>query len=310
MKKKATTVILILVFFLGLSLLLYPSISDWYNSYHQSRVVVSFAEAVSRVNDEEYREMMDAAQDYNRRLAIEDRLGERLTAEQLDDYESQLDITGTGIMGYIEIHKIRCILPIYHGIDDGVLQIAIGHIPWSSLPIGGAGSHSVLSGHRGLPSARLFTDIDKLDEGDTFIIRTMNKVLTYEVDQIRIVQPNETYDLRIIPGEDLCTLVTCTPYGVNTHRLLVRGHRVENDIPNAANITADALLYKPYYVAPIVAAPILLILFIMMLITTSSGYRQRKEAARKRAFDALSDLTEEDEDEDYAEEQDEENIHY
>ena len=202
MKKKATTVILILVFFLGLSLLLYPSISDWYNSYHQSRVVVSFAEAVSRVNDEEYREMMDAAQDYNRRLAIEDRLGERLTAEQLDDYESQLDVTGTGIMGYIEIHKIRCILPIYHGIDDGVLQIAIGHIPWSSLPIGGAGSHSVLSGHRGLPSARLFTDIDKLDEGDTFIIRTMNKVLTYEVDQIRIVQPNETYDLRIIPGED------------------------------------------------------------------------------------------------------------
>ena len=267
MKKKATTVILILVFFLGLSLLLYPSISDWYNSYHQSRVVVSFAEAVSRVNDEEYREMMDAAQDYNRRLAIEDRLGERLTAEQLDDYESQLDITGTGIMGYIEIHKIRCILPIYHGIDDGVLQIAIGHIPWSSLPIGGAGSHSVLSGHRGLPSARLFTDIDKLDEGDTFIIRTMNKVLTYEVDQIRIVQPNETYDLRIIPGEDLCTLVTCTPYGVNTHRLLVRGRRVENK-PGLLTVTAEAIQIKPAVVAPVLAAPLLLILSVWALART------------------------------------------
>ena len=267
MKKKATTVILILVFFLGLSLLLYPSISDWYNSYHQSRVVVSFAEAVSRVNDEEYREMMDAAQDYNRRLAIEDRLGERLTAEQLDDYESQLDVTGTGIMGYIEIHKIRCILPIYHGIDDGVLQIAIGHIPWSSLPIGGAGSHSVLSGHRGLPSARLFTDIDKLDEGDTFIIRTMNKVLTYEVDQIRIVQPNETYDLRIIPGEDLCTLVTCTPYGVNTHRLLVRGHRVENR-PGLLTVTAEAIQIKPAVVAPVLAAPLLLILSVWALART------------------------------------------
>lgn len=267
MKKKATTVILILVFFLGLSLLLYPSISDWYNSYHQSRVVVSFAEAVSRVNDEEYREMMDAAQDYNRRLAIEDRLGERLTAEQLDDYESQLDVTGTGIMGYIEIHKIRCILPIYHGIDDGVLQIAIGHIPWSSLPIGGAGSHSVLSGHRGLPSARLFTDIDKLDEGDTFIIRTMNKVLTYEVDQIRIVQPNETYDLRIIPGEDLCTLVTCTPYGVNTHRLLVRGHRVENR-PGLLTVTAEAIQIKPAVVAPVLAAPLLLILSVWALLRT------------------------------------------
>ena len=211
--------------------------------------------------------MVDAAQDYNRRLAIEDRLGERLTAEQLDDYESQLDVTGTGIMGYIEIHKIRCILPIYHGIDDGVLQIAIGHIPWSSLPIGGAGSHSVLSGHRGLPSARLFTDIDKLDEGDTFIIRTMNKVLTYEVDQIRIVQPNETYDLRIIPGEDLCTLVTCTPYGVNTHRLLVRGRRVENR-PGLLTVTAEAIQIKPAVVAPVLAAPLLLILSVWALLRT------------------------------------------
>ena len=288
MKKKVTTVILILVFFLGLSLLLYPSISDWYNSYHQSRVVVSFAEAVSRVNDEEYREMMDAAQDYNRRLAIEDRLGERLTAEQLDDYESQLDVTGTGIMGYIEIHKIRCILPIYHGIDDGVLQIAIGHIPWSSLPIGGAGSHSVLSGHRGLPSARLFTDIDKLDEGDTFIIRTMNKVLTYEVDQIRIVQPNETYDLRIIPGEDLCTLVTCTPYGVNTHRLLVRGHRVENR-PGLLTVTAEAIQIKPAVVAPVLAAPLLLILSVWALLRTGGGDgqeimdRHRRQRNEKQA---------------------------
>ena len=148
-----------------------------------------------------------------------------------------------------------------------MLQIAIGHIPWSSLPIGGAGSHSVLSGHRGLPSARLFTDIDKLDEGDTFIIRTMNKVLTYEVDQIRIVQPNETYDLRIIPGEDLCTLVTCTPYGVNTHRLLVRGHRVENR-PGLLTVTAEAIQIKPAVVAPVLAAPLLLILSVWALLRT------------------------------------------
>ena len=187
-----------------------------------------------------------------------------------------------------QIHKIRCILPIYHGIDDGVLQIAIGHIPWSSLPIGGAGSHSVLSGHRGLPSARLFTDIDKLDEGDTFIIRTMNKVLTYEVDQIRIVQPNETYDLRIIPGEDLCTLVTCTPYGVNTHRLLVRGHRVENR-PGLLTVTAEAIQIKPAVVAPVLAAPLLLILSVGALLRTGGGDgqeimdRHRRQRNEKQA---------------------------
>ena len=303
------TLLLTIIFLIGVCLIAYPSVSDWWNSFHQTRAIAKYSKKVANMERESFDRMIEEAEAYNAKL-----IGQKrrfvLSDEQRREYNSILDVDGTGIMAYIDIPKIDVSLPIYHGVDPNVLQVAIGHIEGSSLPVGGKGTHSVVSGHRGLPAARLFTHLDRLEAGDRFMVQILDRTITYEVDQIRIVLPEELQDLEIDPDEDLMTLVTCTPYKVNTHRLLVRGHRVENDIPNAANITADALLYKPYYVAPIVAAPILLILFIMMLITTSSGYRQRKEAVRKRAFDALSDLTEEDEDEDYAEERDEENIHY
>ena len=200
-------------------------------------------------------------------------------------------------MGYIDIPMIDISLPIYHGVDQAVLQIAIGHIEGTSFPVGGEGTHCVVSGHRGLPAAKLFTDLDKLEKGDKFIVQVLDRTLTYEVDQIRIVLPEELQDLEIDAEKDLMTLVTCTPYGINSHRLLVRGHRVENDIPDAINVTADALQFKPYYVAPIVAAPILLVLLITMLIMTSSKHRERREASRKDAYDALENMLDEEEDE-------------
>ncbi|MGM9639653.1 MAG: class C sortase, partial [Butyricicoccaceae bacterium] len=164
-------------------------------------------------------------------------------------------------------------LPIYHGTDEAVLQIAVGHLEWSSLPVGGESTHCVLSGHRGLPSARLFTDLDKLVEGDIFLLRVLDEVLTYEVDQIRIVEPQEVDDLDITAGEDLCTLVTCTPYGINTHRLLVRGHRVENRADAAGvRVTADAILLDPLLTAPLAAVPMVLLLVLWVMF----HYRKKK----------------------------------
>ena len=184
-----------------------------------------------------------------------------------------LDISDNGIMGYIEIPSIKCSLPIYHGVDEAVLQIAVGHIEWTSLPVGGESTHCVLSGHRGLPSAKLFTNLDQLVVGDIFIMRVLDETLTYEVDQIRIVEPQDVEALKIVPGEDLCTLVTCTPYGVNTHRLLVRGHRVENQTDAAMiYVTADAMQIEPVLVAPIVATPMLLLLLVWLMIR----YRKKR----------------------------------
>lgn len=170
-------------------------------------------------------------------------------------------------MGYIEIPSIDCSLPIYHGTEESVLQTAIGHLEWTSLPVGGESTHCVLSGHRGLPSAKLFTNLDKLVEGDVFMLRILDEVLTYEVDQILIVEPQETAELQIVEGQDYCTLVTCTPYGINTHRLLVRGHRIDNmEEAKTVHVTADAVQIEPMIVAPIVAIPILLVLFIALII--------------------------------------------
>ena len=195
---------------------------------------------------------------------------------QIKEYESILDINGSGIMGYIDIPKIHIMLPVYHGTADSVLQVAIGHLTGTSLPVGGEGSHCVVSGHRGLPSARLFTDLDKLVAGDTWTINVLDRTLTYEVDQIRVVEPTDLSNLKIEQGKDYCTLVTCTPYGINTHRLLVRGHR----IPNAqgdANVIADALQIETTYVAFFVAIPILIILFIAAMLLTGSRSRKRKK---------------------------------
>ena len=265
-KKNIVNLVLVLVFLVGLGLILYPTVSDYWNSFHQSRAIASYAEEVAEIDNEDYSEMLNAAIAYNEKLA-EQRQVWNLSEEQLEEYDSLLNVSDTGIMGYIEIEKIGCSLPIYHGTDEGVLQIAIGHIEGSSLPVGGAGSHCVLSGHRGLPSARLFTDLDQMVIGDTFVIRTLDEVLTYEVDQILIVEPEDLSALAIEPGQDLCTLVTCTPYGINTHRLLVRGHRVENaKTAKKIRVTADAQQIDTTLVAIFMAIPILFALIVIVLI--------------------------------------------
>ena len=265
MKRKGstiTTVILVLLFVIGLSLLLYPALSDYWNSLHQSAAISDYAENVADLSKENYDELWTAAKSYNASLVPRFNAF-LLTDEQKEQYDSLLNVSGLGIMGYIEIPEINCSLPIYHGTDESVLQIAVGHISWSSLPTGGESTHCVLSGHRGLPSAKLFTNLDKLTEGSTFMLRVLDEVLTYEVDQILTVLPDEVDALQIVEGEDLCTLVTCTPYGINSHRLLVRGHRIENiEAAKTARATADAIQIEPLLVAPAVAIPFLILLMI------------------------------------------------
>lgn len=271
-KKNLSTIALVLVFFVGLSVLLYPTISDYWNSFHQSRAIATYADSVADMDEQDYEEMWNAAQEYNEKL-FETGHGLGLKKKEKKEYNNLLNVSGTGIMSYIEIPKIKCSLPIYHGTDEGVLQIAIGHIEGSSLPVGGVNTHCVLSGHRGLPSAKLFSNLDKLEEGDVFMIRTLDQTLTYEVDQIRIVLPDEVDDLKIEEGKDLCTLVTCTPYGINTHRLLVRGHRVANrEEAEAVRVTADAMQVDNRIVAACIAVPVLLILLAGIFV---SGRRKR-----------------------------------
>ena len=272
-KRDFSTVILILVFLVGLSLLLYPSVSDYWNSFHQSRAIASYAEQVANIDNDIYAQLWEDARAYNQTLVgKENRF--QITDEERETYESLLNVGGNGIIGYIEIAKIGCSLPIYHGTDEGVLQIAVGHIEGTSLPTGGESTHCVVSGHRGLPSAKLFTDLDKLIPGDTFVLRVLDETLTYEVDQILIVEPQELAALEIEEGRDYCTLVTCTPYGINTHRLLVRGHRVANaEEAVQIRVTADAIQIEPVLVAPLVAVPMLLILLAALLVSTRKKRR-------------------------------------
>ena len=266
MKNHRSTILLILILLIGLSLMLYPSLADWWNSFHSSRSIASYVEQVANIDDAQYKELWDAAWDYNQSLLHRpnDFL---LSDEQKEIYKSLLDFGSNGIMGYIEIPMIDVMLPIYHGTKESVLQIAVGHLDWTSLPVGGAGSHCVVSGHRGLPSARLFTDLDKLKVGDVFMLHVLNEILTYEIDQILIVEPQDTDPLLIEPGKDLCTMITCTPYGINSHRMLVRGHRIESqEEAKVIRITADAVRIEPLMVAPFVAVPILLVLLIILLL--------------------------------------------
>ena len=269
MKKKKgnfTTLLLILVLLAGLSLLLYPSVSDYWNSFHQTRAIATYAEEVANLNQDQYDEIWAATKAYNASLAEQDN-AYLLSDAQKEEYQQLLNVSGLGVMGYIEIPSIDCSLPIYHGTEESVLQIAVGHLEWSSLPVGGESTHCVLSGHRGLPSAKLFTNLDKLREGDIFLLRILDEVLTYEVDQILIVEPQEVGALQIVEGQDYCTLVTCTPYGINTHRLLVRGHRIDNvEEAKTVRVIADAVQIEPLLVAPIVAIPILLLLLILLLL--------------------------------------------
>lgn len=278
MKNRIANIILIAIFVIGLSLVLYPSFADYWNSFTQSRAVASYVEAVSNLDDDQYAELWDAAIAYNESL-LNRVNGYLLTEEQESQYESLLNASGLGIMGYIQIPSINVNLPMYHGTSDGVLQVAVGHVEWSSLPTGGESTHCVLSGHRGLPSARLFTDLDELEVGDYFTMNVLDETLTYEVDLIRIVEPNEVNTLAIEEGKDYVTLVTCTPYGINTHRLLVRGHRIDNFAEAVTvRVTTDAVIIDKLTVAPFVLAPILLLMLIWMLFSTG---RKSKKHRRK-----------------------------
>ena len=273
MKKHLSTILLVFVLLIGLSLLRYPTFSEYWNSFHQSRAIVNYTESVTQLDDASYDQVWADARAYNEALK-EKSVRFYMDEEELAWYESLLNVGGNGIMGYIEIPRINCTLPIYHGTSEAVLQVAIGHIEGSSLPTGGAGTHCVVSGHRGLPSAKLFTNLDQMAEGDRFMLHVLDEVLTYEVDQILIVLPEEVEALEIDPEADFCTLVTCTPYGINTHRMLVRGHRVETVEEKApVRVTADAVMIERQWVAPFVAAPIALILLIALGISTARKKR-------------------------------------
>ncbi len=264
MKLKKATKILIIICVIGLSLLLYPSFSNYWNSTRSTSAINSYSEYVNEIDEENYRKLWADAVAYNEALAASDS-SFVLPPELEEQYSKLLDLTGIGVMGYIEIPSIDVSLPVYHGTEDNVLQIAVGHLDWSSLPTGGLNTHCVLSGHRGLPSAKLFTDLDALREGDIFVLTVLKETLTYEVDQIRTVEPDDLSDLRIDPDKDYCTLVTCTPYGVNTHRLLVRGHRVEN-LAGEVRVVSEAVIIEPLVVAPIVAFPFLFTLLMMVML--------------------------------------------
>ena len=279
MKKHLSTALLLLVLLAGVALLLYPTASDYWNSFHQSRAIAGYAESVSGLNAVDYEHIWRSAREYNARL-LERANPFRVLEEDEADYNGELNVGNNGIMGYIEIPSIEVSLPIYHGTSDGVLQVAVGHLQGSSLPVGGPSTHCVLSGHRGLPSAKLFTNLDQLAEGDIFMLRILNETLTYEVDQIHIVLQDEMGDLVVQEGQDHCTLITCTPYGINTHRLLVRGKRIETpEAASSARITADAVRIDPILVAPVAAAPMLLALFIWAIAAPGGG---KKKSSGKR----------------------------
>lgn len=278
-KSKVSTIISVFAFIIGLTLLLYPTVANYWNSKHATKTINTYSKELENITDTETQKMWQDAVQYNEKMKNSE-TSFYLNEQQREEYESLLNVGGTGIMGYIEIGKINIMLPIYHGTSEGILQVAIGHIDWSSLPVGGDGSHCVLSGHRGLPSAKLFTDIDKLIEGDTFKMVILDTTLTYEVDQIRTVLPNEVQNLTITEGKDYCTLVTCTPYGINTHRLLVRGHRVGN-AASESRIVADAVVIDPMIVAPIIATPLILIFIIRVLTKKPESKKKNKRKEEK-----------------------------
>lgn len=278
MKRNILKYLLIFIFFLGIALLLYPAVSDYVNSRNQSTVIQSYQDAVENIGDDEKERMIKQAEEYNKRLA--QTAGAFYDPDLVEGYMETLDITGTGIMGYLNIDKIDLELPVYHTVGRDVLQVAVGHLPGTSLPVGGKGTHTVLSGHRGLPSAKLFSDLDKMEIGDRFTITVLSEVYTYEVEQIKTVEPYEVDDLQIDPEKDLCTLFTCTPYGINTQRLFVTAVRVPTEKIDEVRVhyTNEAYRVTPAIVAPIMAVPVLLILYIIMLV---SGRRRRRSGSKE-----------------------------
>ena len=270
-KENFLTNSLIFILIIGLSLLLYPTVSDYWNSFHQSEAVAGYVQNVQDMSQDKKDKMLADAKAYNQTLAKGVMPDLNLSNAEKSVYNKTLDVTGTGIMAYVEIPKINTTLPIYHGTDDAILQVAVGHIPGTSLPVGGKGTHAVISGHRGLPSAKLFTDIDRLVDGDTFMIQVLDETLTYEVDQILTVLPDDVSALAIDPNQDYVTLVTCTPYGVNSHRLLVRGHRIPIKIKNA-RVISEASRVEPLLVVPILAIFIFILLLLVITVYRKLRY--------------------------------------
>ncbi|AUW96197.1 class C sortase [Streptococcus pluranimalium] len=260
---KLVSYLLIGAMILGIGLIAYPSVSDWWNSYHQSRAIMDYQDKVSHIDKRQYQKILARAENYNKQF-LETNIKWQLTKEEKKEYNSQLSIDQSGNMGFITIPKINVNLPIFHGTSEDVLQTSIGHLEGTSLPVGGQSTHSVLSGHRGLPSAKLFSDLDKLRVGDRWTVNILDETYTYEVDQIRTVLPKDLSNLQIEEGKDYQTLLTCTPYGINTHRLLVRGHRVANEDGDAL-VIADAIQIDPIYIAPFIGFPILLLLLMIFL---------------------------------------------
>ena len=285
-KKKnfISTLILIIFFFVGLSVMLYPTVSDYFNSRTQNHAIANYDKVLNSMSKSEYNKMLQEAKNYNKELKeIHNPLE---NYDLADNYENILDVTGTGIMAYISIPKIKVELPIYHGTSDEVLNVAVGHIQGSTLPIGGSGTHAVISAHRGLPSAKLFSDLDQLNVGDTFTITVLDEILTYSVDKISVVEPDEFENLQIEKGKDYVTLVTCTPYGVNTHRLLIRGTRIETAANTSVRVSADAVQIEPVLVAPVIAAPFLIILlgFLVFGAFRRKGKPKGAESIEKEDF--------------------------
>ena len=286
MKKKRnviSTAILVVLLLVGLSVMLYPTVSDWWNSRVQTRAIATYNQSVEQMDTGDKERLLMEAHSYNATLS-------HLTApftnwEDAGNYDKILDISGTGIMGYISIPKIQVELPIYHGTSAEVLNVAVGHLQGSSFPVGGENTHAVISAHRGLPSAKLFSDLDQLVEGDTFTVTILDEVLTYEVEKIFIVKPDELDKLAIIPGGDYVTLMTCTPYGVISHRLLVRAHRVDTVYPHNVKVAADAVQLDSMSVVPFIAAP----LFVGLLVFWIVSSRRRKTRSRRELLAKLKE---------------------
>lgn len=279
MKKHKTTLIMVLSFFIGLLVLLYPSISDFYNEKRQSKAIVDYESLLLDYQQEDYTGLFNEAIEYNNKLmSLKEPL---IMHDRIDNYNNILNINNNGMMGYLTIDKIKVELPIYHGTSDDVLSKAVGHLEGTSIPVGGPSTHSVLSAHRGLPTSKLFTDLDKLEVGDTFNITILNKVLTYEIDKITIINPNEVDELTIESNKDYVTLLTCTPYGINTHRLLVRGKRIETITDKKTYITTECFKIDRLIVMPLVAIPIILTL---LLIIVFKPIEENKEVLEKYIY--------------------------
>lgn len=283
-KGRLSTILLVVILLVGLSVMLYPIISDWWNSHTQSRAIAMYQETVETLDETDIESILKRANEYNEGIrALSNPFKDY---DEVPDYDNILDITGTGIMGYISIPQIRVELPIYHGTSEEVLNIAVGHLQGSTLPVGGAGNHAVVSAHRGLPSAKLFSDLDQLVVGDMFTITVLKDVYTYEVEEINIVEPEQMDKLICVPGEDLVTLMTCTPYGVNSHRLLIRAHRTDTVLDSDySKASADAVQIDSMTVVPFVAAPLLILLIVYWIFGGKNKKKKIKIHGQLKAPD-------------------------